>query len=60
MITHEKTRFGPNRPQPINQSEMVFNNQSEQGILNQSGRSISVLIKYYWQVTNIWLVNFDQ
>ena len=51
-IAHEQTRIGPNRPQPINQSETVFNNQSEQGILNQSGRSIFVLTKYYWSVTN--------
>ena len=53
-ITHEQTRIGPSRPQPDNQSETVFNNQSELGILNQSGRSIFALTKYYLSVTNTY------
>ena len=61
-IAHEQTRIGPNRPQPINQSERVFNNQSGQGILNQSGRSVFVLTKHYWSVTNTydWSISTKQ
>ena len=60
-IAHEHTRIGPNRPQPINQSEMVYTNQSELAIRDQSDHSICALTNYYWSVTNrIRLVNSDQ
>ena len=53
-IAHEHTRIGPNRPQPINQSEMVYTNQSEQVIRDQSDHSICALTNYYWSVTNAY------
>ena len=53
-IAHEHTRIGPNRPQPINQSEMVYTNQSELAIRDQSDHSICALTNYYWSVTNAY------